>query len=102
MPAVDVASALATGHQSGHEATFNAPQVETPSTASAGDRLPALTMAGEKGQNTMKYKVTIKEVSKIIVEVEADSRAAALEQVETEYWKNPNDYCLEPEDTFFE
>ena len=25
-----------------------------------------------------------------------------LKKVEDEYWKNPNDYLLEPEDTFFE
>ena len=50
----------------------------------------------------MKYTVTIKEIHKGTVEVEADSFEAAKEQVEAEYWKNPNDYLLEPEDTFFE
>lgn len=50
----------------------------------------------------MKFKVTIKEISKTVVDVEAESFEEALEKVEAEYWKNPNDYVLEPEDTFFE
>lgn len=43
----------------------------------------------------MEYRVTIKEISKTVVE-------AAKEKVEAEYWKNPSAYILEPEDTFFE
>lgn len=50
----------------------------------------------------MKYAITIKEISKTVVEIEADSREMALAQAEKEYWDNPNNYCLEPEDTFFE
>lgn len=50
----------------------------------------------------MKYTVTIKEISKADVEVEADSFDEAKAKVEEEYWKNPNAYLLEPEDTFFE
>lgn len=50
----------------------------------------------------MIFKITIKEVQKTIVEVEAESREAALAQVEADYWNSPNDYVLEPEDTFFE
>ena len=50
----------------------------------------------------MTYNVTIKEVSKTVVEVEADSFEEAKAQVEEKYWENPNAYVLEPEDTFFE
>ena len=57
---------------------------------------------GEKGRKIMKFKITIKEVHKAVVYVEANSYAQALKKVEDEYWKNPNDYLLEPEDTFFE
>ena len=56
---------------------------------------------GEKG-NSMNYKVTIKEIHKGVVDIEADSFEEAKAKVEEEYWKNPNDYLLEPEDTFFE
>ena len=34
--------------------------------------------------------------------VEANSRDEALKRVEEEYWKNPNNYVLEPRDTYFE
>lgn len=50
----------------------------------------------------MNYYVTIKEIQKAVVEMEADSFEEAKKKVEEEYWKNPNDYVLEPEDTFFE
>lgn len=50
----------------------------------------------------MKYRVTIKEISKVDVEVEADSLDEAKEKVEEDYWNNPFDYVLEPFDTFFE
>lgn len=50
----------------------------------------------------MNYKVTIKEICKAVVDIEADSFEEAKAKVEAEYWKNPNDYLLEPEDTFFE
>lgn len=50
----------------------------------------------------MEYRVSIKEISKTVVEVEAESFEAAKEKVEAEYWKNPSAYILEPEDTFFE
>ena len=50
----------------------------------------------------MNYKVTIKEICKTIVDIEADSFEEAKAKVEADYWKNPNDFLLEPEDTFFE
>ena len=50
----------------------------------------------------MNYKVTIKEISKVVVDVEAENFEEAKRKVEEDYWKNPNDYFLEPEDTFFE
>ncbi len=50
----------------------------------------------------MSYKITIKEISKTTVDIEADSFEAAKEQVERDYWKDPSQYILEPEDTFFE
>lgn len=50
----------------------------------------------------MTYTVTIKEIHKAVVEVEAESFEAAKAQLEEDYWKNPNNYLLEPEDTFFE
>jgi len=50
----------------------------------------------------MKFKITIKEVHKAVVEVDADSYYEALQTVENAYWENPNDYVLEPKDTFFE
>ena len=48
------------------------------------------------------YCVTIKEIAKGIVEIEAESFEEAKRLVEEEYWKNPNAYVLEPYDTFFE
>lgn len=50
----------------------------------------------------MLYKVTIKEISKAVVDVEANSFEEALEQVEKDYSKNPLDFVLEPYDTYFE
>ena len=35
-------------------------------------------------------------------DIEANSRDEALKRVEEEYWKNPNNYVLEPRDTYFE
>ena len=49
----------------------------------------------------MTYRVEIKEISKGYVEVEAESREEAVQKVEQDYWKQPLDYLLEPEDTFF-
>ena len=48
------------------------------------------------------YTVTIKELHKCTVDVEATSFEEAKAIVEKEYWENPNGYCLEPYDTFFE
>lgn len=48
------------------------------------------------------YTIVVKEIHKGKFEVEAESREEALQKFEEEYWKNPNDYLLEPEDTFFE
>lgn len=50
----------------------------------------------------MTFIITIKEIHEAVVDVEANSYAQALKKVEDEYWKNPNDYLLEPKDTFFE
>lgn len=50
----------------------------------------------------MNYKITITEIHKTVVEIEANSRDEALKRVEEEYWKNPNNYVLEPRDTYFE
>ena len=48
------------------------------------------------------FKIKVKEIHVGTFDVEAESREAALKKFEEEYWKNPNDYLLEPEDTFFE
>lgn len=48
------------------------------------------------------FRVTIKEISKCVVEIEAENFDEALEKVEEDYWKHPNEYLLEPYDTFFE
>lgn len=50
----------------------------------------------------MNYKITITEIHKAVVDVVANSYDEALKRIEDEYWKNPNDYVLEPKDTFFE
>lgn len=50
----------------------------------------------------MKYNVEIKETSKCVVEVEAESFEKAKKKAEDEYWKDPNAYTLEPYDTSFE
>ena len=50
----------------------------------------------------MTFKILIKEVCEAVVYVEANSYTQALKKAEDEYWKNPNDYVLEPKDTTFE
>lgn len=50
----------------------------------------------------MIFKITIKEVHEAVVDIDAENYYEALEKVESEYWKNPNDYLLEPKDTTFE
>lgn len=50
----------------------------------------------------MNYKITITEIHKAVVDIEANSHDEALKRIEDEYWNNPNDYVLEPKDTFFE
>ena len=50
----------------------------------------------------MTFKILIKEVREAVVEIEANNYYEALERVEFDYWANPNDYLLEPEDTTFE
>mgnify|MGYP002590740618 FL=1 len=50
----------------------------------------------------MTFKISIKEVCEAVVYVEANSYTQALKKAEDEYWKNPNDYVLEPKDTTFE
>lgn len=49
----------------------------------------------------MVYKVIIREISEQVIEIEAESAAIALEQVETDYWKSPNDYYPESCETEF-
>lgn len=53
-------------------------------------------------KNTMKFKITIKEVHEAVVEIDAENYYEALAKVESDYWENPNDYLLEPKDTTFE
>lgn len=50
----------------------------------------------------MNYEITIKEIRKMVIDVEANSFDEAREKAEADYWKNPNDYIFEPEDIFFE
>ena len=49
-----------------------------------------------------KFEVTITEISKCKVEIEAETFEQAKKMVEDDYWHSPNDFILEPEDTFFE
>lgn len=50
----------------------------------------------------MNYKITITEIQKAVIDIEANSHDEALRMVEEEYWENPNNYILEPKDTLFE
>lgn len=50
----------------------------------------------------MKFKITIKEIHEAVVDIDAENYYEALAKVQTDYWENPNDYLLEPKDTFFE
>lgn len=50
----------------------------------------------------MNYKITITEIQQAVVEIDAENHFEALAKVETDYWENPNDYLLEPKDTYFE
>jgi hypothetical protein len=56
---------------------------------------------GDKGE-AMTFKITIKEVHEAVVEIDTENYYEALAKVESDYWKNPNDYLLEPKDTTFE
>lgn len=47
----------------------------------------------------MVYTIIVKEVREGKYEVEANSAKEAREMFETEYWKNPNEYMLEPTET---
>ena len=49
----------------------------------------------------MTFKITITEIHKAVVDIEANSYDEALRRVEEEYWNNPNDYELAPNDTYF-
>lgn len=53
-------------------------------------------------KNTMTFKITIKEVHELVVDIDAENYYEALVKVQTDYWENPNDYLLEPKDTTFE
>lgn len=48
------------------------------------------------------FTVTIKELSKCVVDVEAETENEALAIVEKEYWKAPINYLFEPYETTFE
>ena len=50
----------------------------------------------------MTYTITITEVCRGSIDIEAESYEKALEKAEDEYWKAPNDYVLEPTDTYFQ
>ena len=50
----------------------------------------------------MEYRITVTEIHKAHIMVEADSYEEAKQKLENEYWENPNAFTLEPEDTFFE
>lgn len=50
----------------------------------------------------MTYAIKITEVSHTIVDIEANSPKEALKLAQEEYWKDPNDYVLEPFETDFE
>jgi hypothetical protein len=50
----------------------------------------------------MTFKITIKELHEAVVDVEAKTYKQAIEQIESDYWENPNDYLPEPKDTTFE
>ena len=47
------------------------------------------------------FKIKVKEIHIGTFDVEAESREDALKKFEEEYWKNPNDYLLVREYTFF-
>ena len=49
-----------------------------------------------------KFDITIREVTKCVVSVEAETYEEALKKAEEEYWKNPADYCFDGEDTYFD
>lgn len=49
-----------------------------------------------------KYSITITEISKGTIEVEADDYKQALEIAENEYFNHPDYYVLEPYGTIFE
>lgn len=53
-------------------------------------------------KNTMTYKITIKEIHEAVVDIDAENYYEVLAKVQTDYWENPNNYLLEPKDTFFE
>lgn len=53
-------------------------------------------------KDIMIFKITITEIQQAVVEIEAENHFEALAKVETDYWENPNDYGLEPKDTYFE
>lgn len=48
----------------------------------------------------MTFKITIKEIHEAVVDIDAENYYEALAKVQTDYWENPNDYLLEPKDTF--
>lgn len=50
----------------------------------------------------MTYKITIKEIHEAVVDIDAENYYEVLAKVQTDYWENPNNYLLEPKDTFFE
>ncbi len=59
---------------------------------------PEVTRAEE--ENIMNYKITIREIHKAVVDIEANSYDEALRRVKEEYQNNPNDYVLETKDRY--
>lgn len=48
----------------------------------------------------MNYKITIREIHKAVVDIEANSYDEALRRVKEEYQNSPNDYVLETKDRY--
>ena len=49
----------------------------------------------------MTYRIIIREVSRCVIDVEAQTYEEARKKAETKYRENPTDYIFEPERTFF-
>lgn len=49
-----------------------------------------------------KFQIKVTEIHEGKFDIEADTLEEAKKRFEAEYWKDPNGYLLEPNDTFFE